>query len=76
MEADALVILGSLPFLDRAWVFPIWMSFWGCGWLGHDFEIGPSSVGGFGRMSGWEVPRGIAAIPGLGVLAFSKQHNN
>ena len=80
MEADALVILGSLPFLDRAWVLPIWMSFWGCGWLGYDLEIDcvyDLEIGwGFGRMSGWEVPRGIAANPGLGVLAFLKQYAN
>ena len=65
MEADALVILGSLQFLDLAWVFPIWMSFWGCGWLGHDLEIAPSSVGALGGCLGGKSLAGLRRFQDL-----------
>ena len=65
MEADALVVLGSLPFLDCAWVFSIWMSFWGCGWLGHDLEIGPSSAGALGGCLGGKSLAGLRRFQDL-----------
>ena len=65
MEADALVVLGSLPFLALAWVFPIWMSFWGCSWLGHDLEIAPGPVGALGGCLGGKSLAGLRGFQDL-----------
>ena len=65
MEADTLVISGSLPFLDRAWVLLILMSFWGCGWLGYDLEIGPSSAGALGGCLGGKSLAGLRRFQDL-----------
>ena len=48
------------------------MSFWGCGWLGYDLEIGWV----YDLEIGWGFLHGIAVIPGLGVLVILKQYTN
>ena len=45
MEADALVILGSLPFLDRAWVFLFGCRFGAVAGWGMILRLGPARLG-------------------------------